>query len=103
VSRDQETISEARSDRDFFTPLNSQEFSSRIIIATHNVRGITRITDQSIMIEEIHKKNISIFGLSETKLTTSNPGFAFRNNNYYQSFSSAGQTNPYGSGVLLLI
>jgi hypothetical protein len=102
-SREQETISEAESEHKFFTNPKDQEDTSRINIASHNIRGITRTTDQDMLIEEIHHRNIGIMGLSETKLTTNNQEFAFKNNNYYRSFSSAGQIKPYGSGVLLLV
>jgi exonuclease III len=64
---------------------------------------VTRLTDQEIILGEIHKRNIGVLGLSETKLTESNQKFAFKKNDYYQSFSSAGHLKPYGSGVLLLI
>jgi len=102
-SRDQEAISEAHSEHDYFSTSKDQESLSRVIIASHNIRGITRTTDQEVVLEEIHQRNIGILGLSETKLTTNNQDFAFKDNNYYQSFSSAGQDRPYGCGVLLLV
>jgi ribonuclease HI len=102
-SRDQEVISEADSEQNTFSTPRDREPTSRIIIASHNIRGITRITDQTIILEEIYQRNFGILGLSETKLTISNQNFAFKDNDHYQCFSSAGQAKPYGSGVLLLI
>jgi hypothetical protein len=102
-SREQKVAREAESEHNFLDNSKDQEGTSRINIATHNIRGITRITDQDMLIEEIHHRNIGILGLSETKLTVNNQEFAFKDNNYYRSFSSAGQVKPYGSGVLLLV
>ena len=102
-SRDQEAISEANSERNYLSFTRNKEPSSKIIIASHNVRGITRVTDQEMLLEEIYHRDIGILGLSETKLTESNQNFAFKNSEHYQRFSSAGHFKPYGSGVLLLI
>ena len=102
-SHDQEALSEALSEKDVLLVRRSYNSTSRIIIATHNIREITRVTDQELMLEEIFQRNIGILGLSETKLTESNQNFAFKNSEHYHSFSSAGQERPFGSGVLLLI
>jgi hypothetical protein len=103
TSRDQETISEANSENNYHIHKKTQSPNARIIIASHNIRGITRITDQELVLEEIKQRNIGIMGLCETKLTENNQNFAFKNSEHYQSFSSAGQSKPYGSGVLLLV
>ena len=72
-------------------------------MATHNIRGITTQTGQDNFLEEIIEREISIVGISETKLTTDNQKFVFNNTKHYKCFSSAGTTKPMGSGVLLLI
>ena len=72
-------------------------------IGTHNIRGITRITDQNNLLEEIKEWHIDILGLSETKLTTSTAKWAFKQDNEYKFFSSCNDNHPYRSGVEILI
>jgi len=73
-------------------------------IGTHNIRGITRSTDQELLIQEIWDKKLDILGLCETKLTQSNQIFAFNTNkDKYKCFPSSCPNNPRGAGVLLLV
>ena len=72
-------------------------------IGTHNIRGITRKTDQALIMKEIQERHLDIIGLSETKLTVDNQHFAFQNNSTYKCLSSVSKNNSRGSGVILLI
>ena len=72
-SRDQENIQLEQP----ITPEETNHDQENLTIATHNIRGITRITDQEILLEEIHSQDIDILGLSETKLTNNNQSFVF--------------------------
>ena len=72
-------------------------------IATHNIRGVTKTTNQLDIISEMLERKIDIMGLSETKLTQDNQNWAFNQQDEYQCYTSSNQYKPYGSGVALLI
>src|SRR5271167_3652147 len=91
-------------DSDFLT--NNIVLNNNVLkISTLNIRGLCESSKQNNLIDTIINRNISILGVSETKLSPKQAPFAFKytNNSPYLFYSSSHHEHVLGQGVGLLI
>ena len=77
---------------------------SNLLVATHNVRGITNKTKQFSIINEYKTLELDIIGLSETNLKPEDAKYFHKHNSaHYRYYFSKIRHQMIGSGVGLLI
>src|SRR6266498_931750 len=74
-----------------------------LTIACHNVRGLNDPVKQSQLLNLVIDKNISILGLSETRLSPSNSAHLYKGHTLFQSFWSTHPTRQISGGVGLIV
>src|SRR6266536_961516 len=74
-----------------------------LTIACHNVRGLNDPVKQSQLLNLFIDKNLSILGLSETKLSPSNSAHLYKGHPLFQSFWSSHPTRQTSGGVGLIV
>ena len=72
-------------------------------IATHNVRGLNSVTKQSQLLAHMLDNDISIMGISETKLKSQATPLIFKGNTDVTAWWCCNDTSPSSTGVGLVL
>ena len=72
-------------------------------IAMHNVRGLGSITKQSQLLVHMLENNLSIMGISETKLKSQATSLIFKGNTEVTAWWCCNDTSPTSSGVGIIL